>query len=249
VDLRNVTWDVGLNLNTLHNELVEVANVAPINNRRCFKPGIEIAAFCVNQIVAVDTVTGIVTVSDTAEFLGGQLPKREGNLRTTLTLFRAFRIYAQADGKFDYLIYNFGREFRDRLNGPNANSREGVFTREELGLSLYEWYRLHPNGIRTASGATTGLTNEDEDYFEDGGYIRLRELSLTWSLPASLVDRLHLGGGASLTVGGRNLALWTDYRGYDPEVLAVDTDAAIFRADLFTVPPSRRLFARVNVQF
>jgi hypothetical protein len=124
-----------------------------------------------------------------------------------------------------------------------------VFTREELGLSLYEWYRLHPNGIRTASVATTGLTNEDEDYFEDGGYIRLRELSLTWSLPASLVDRLHLGGGASLTVGGRNLALWTDYRGYDPEVLAVDTDAAIFRADLFTVPPSRRLFARVNVQF
>ena len=56
--------------------------------------------------------------------------------------------------------------------------------------------------------------------------------------------------GLSLTVGGRNLALWTDYLGYDPEVLAVEPSGAqLFRADLFTVPQAKRAFARFNVQF
>jgi hypothetical protein len=54
----------------------------------------------------------------------------------------------------------------------------------------------------------------------------------------------------SLTVGGRNLGISTDYKGYDPEVLAIGDDVdQLFRADLFTVPPSRRVFARVNFQF
>jgi hypothetical protein len=247
LDRRNVVWDVSMIVNTLKNELVHVENVAPVNDRRCFKPGIEIAAFCVNRIVDVDTITGVVTVTDTAEFLGGQIPKREGSLGTTLTLFQNFRLYAQADGKWDFRIYNFGTEFRDRLNGSNSNSEKAVLTREELGLSLYEWYRLHPTAVRTESGANAGLTNADEDYFEDGSYMRLRELSLTWMVPATIAERLGLNRGTSITVGGRNLALWTDYTGYDPEVLAVDSN--FFRADLFTVPQVRRLFARLNLQF
>jgi TonB-dependent starch-binding outer membrane protein SusC len=247
LDRRNVVWDVSMFMNTLENELVHVENISPLSDRRCFKPGVELAAFCVNRIIDVDTLTGRVTVTDTAEFLGGQIPKREGSLGTTLSLFQDFRIYAQADGKWDFLIYNFGREFRERLNGPNSNSERAVLTREELGLSLYEWYRLHPTSIRTESGANAGLTSADEDYFEDGSYVRFRELSLTWMVPASLVERVGLDRGTSITVGGRNLALWTDYLGYDPEVLAVDSD--FFRADLFTVPQARRFFARLNIQF
>jgi TonB-dependent starch-binding outer membrane protein SusC len=247
LDRRNVVWDVTAMMNTLKNELVHVENISPLNDRRCFKPGMELAAFCVNRIVDVDTTTGVVTVTDTAEFLGGQIPKREGSLGTTLSLFRDFRIYAQADGKWDFKIYNFGREFRERLNGPNSNSERAVLTREELGLSAEEWYRLHPTSIRTESGATAGLTSADEDYFEDGSYTRFRELSLTWMVPASLVERVGFARGTSITVGGRNLALWTDYTGYDPEVLAVAND--FFRADLFTVPQARRFFARLNLQF
>jgi len=247
LDRRNAVWDVSMMVNTLKNRLVHVENVPPLADRRCFKPGIEIAAYCVNRITDVDTVSGIVTVTDTAEFLGGQIPKREGSLGTTLTLFRDFRVYAQADGKWDFRIYNFGAEFRDRLNGANSNSEKAVLTREELGLSLYQWYRLHPNGIRTESGSPAGFTSADEDWFEDGSYVRFRELSVTWLVPAAIAQSLRLARGTSITVGGRNLALWTDYSGYDPEVLALDSD--FFRADLFTVPQVRRLFARVNLQF
>jgi hypothetical protein len=200
-----------------------------------------------NRIIAIDTITGIVTVSDTSEFLGGQMPKREMSLNTTATLFRNFRIYAQADGKFDYRQYNNGAEFRDRLLGGGSNSRKAVLTRDELGLSAYDYYRLRPNGVRNESGQSLGLTSMREDYFEDASHIRLREVSVTWTLPQSLLEPLRLTRGASLTVGGRNLALWTDYTGYDPEVQGVTN--SLFRVDLFTVPQTRRLFVRARVQF
>jgi TonB-linked SusC/RagA family outer membrane protein len=247
VNRANLIWDVGLLMNTLHNEIVAIENVNPINDRRCFKPGLEIAAWCVNRIQSVDTLTGVVIVSDTAEFLGGQMPKREGSLNTTATFFGSFRLYAQADGKFDFLTYNNGAEFRDRLNGANSNSQKAVLTREELGMSQYEWTRLHPTAVRNESGASVGLTSMREDYFEDGSYIRLREVSLTWTVPPSILERIHLSKPISLTVGGNNLALWTDYSGYDPEVEGANS--SLFRVDLFTVPQTRRLFARARVQF
>jgi hypothetical protein len=55
-------------------------------------------------------------------------------------------------------------------------------------------------------------------------------------------------------VGGRNLGLWfSDYEGDDPDVLGTGPEAAglnqIFNADVFTTPPSRRWFARLNLQF
>src|SRR6185503_21146921 len=96
-----------------------------------------------------------------------------------------------------------------------------VLSREQLGLSLYDFYRLHPTKVVGVGGATLGLTQEDEDYFQDAGYIRFRELSLSWTIPASISRRLHVAQ-SSLTVGGRNLGVSTKYKGYDPEVLATD---------------------------
>jgi hypothetical protein len=206
----------------------------------------ELAAFCVNRIKSIDTATGVVTVSDTAEFLGGQLPKYEGSANTTLTLFRNFRFYVQADTKRQYRIYDYGKEFQDRTS---PNSALGVLPQSQLGLSNYDWYRLHPTKVVGVSGTTLGVTQEDEDYFPDASYTRLREVSVTWTLPAAVSQRLRVSG-STLTVGGRNLYMWTKYPGYDPEVLSVDDQfGSLFRADLFTVPQVRRVFARFNVQF
>jgi hypothetical protein len=101
--------------------------------------------------------------------------------------------------------------------------------------------------VRNQSGATVGLTSARQDYFEDGSYVRLREVSLTWTLPPSLLRHARLSKPVSLTVGGNNLALWTDYTGYDPEVEGVGN--SLFRVDLFTIPQARRMFVRARVEF
>jgi TonB-linked SusC/RagA family outer membrane protein len=63
------------------------------------------------------------------------------------------------------------------------------------------------------NGPGSGFTGPAETFIEDASFIRLREVSLSYLLPLPAL------GLQSLTVrlSGRNLALWSDYTGTDPE--------------------------------
>ena len=54
------------------------------------------------------------------------------------------------------------------------------------------------------------------DHFEPGDFTRWRELSITATVPLNLVSWLRIGS-AQVSIQGRNLALWTKYKGPDPE--------------------------------
>jgi len=53
-------------------------------------------------------------------------------------------------------------------------------------------------------------------HYEPGDFTRWREVSLTTTVPLNFVRWLHLGS-AQVSLQGRNLALWTKYKGPDPE--------------------------------
>ena len=63
-----------------------------------------------------------------------------------------------------------------------------------------------------------------EYWIEDGSFVKLRELSATYSFDGRPVRRFFREG-VDLTVSGRNLAVWTDYSGYDPEINLFGTNA------------------------
>ncbi len=238
-------WDANLNLNTLSNEIESMGSITPfISNNQCFKPGIELAAWCVPVVLSVDTVAGRTIVSDTARMAGGQLPKYGGSFSSTFTFLRAFRVFALVDGKFDYHVYNLTRDFRDR---SLRNSAESQLPRGQGGDSVVDSLRRFGPFVTETGGTPVGTALVRGPYISDGDYVRFRELSLTWSVPASLIRGIGLGG-ASLSVGGRNLGLWTKYDGFDPEVMGVENTTP-FLGDVFTMPQSKRLFARLNVQF
>lgn len=95
---------------------------------------------------------------------------------------------------------------------------------------------LVPNSVRvTASGDTVPNTGADAIYIDsqsywgapgvyattetnvyDASFVKLRDVTLTYELPASLTQRLRISG-AQIGVTGRNLALWTDTPHIDPE--------------------------------
>jgi hypothetical protein len=55
-----------------------------------------------------------------------------------------------------------------------------------------------------------------DGYINDASYVKLRELSVAYTLP----DRLNRFGSfsrASIGIAGRNLHTWTKYPGLDPE--------------------------------
>lgn len=64
--------------------------------------------------------------------------------------------------------------------------------------------------------ARYGFTGEAEAYIYSTSWVRLRELSLSYSLPRNFLDKTFLSGGR-ITLSGRNLFLNTKYPGVDPE--------------------------------
>jgi TonB-dependent starch-binding outer membrane protein SusC len=90
-----------------------------------------------------------------------------------------------------------------------------------------------------------GVANEA--YIEDGSFTRFRELSATFRLPTEFAQRVG-ASASSLTLGMRNVALWTDYSGPDPDIIS-DQFGEFTRSDFLSVPNTRRLTARINFQF
>jgi TonB-linked SusC/RagA family outer membrane protein len=86
-----------------------------------------------------------------------------------------------------------------------------------------------------------------EDQIEDGSWFRLRELTLGYDLPKSLLAKLRLQS-ANFSVYGRNLLLITDYSGVDPETnLRGDSNSTGW--DYYNLPNTRSYGASLSVKF
>jgi outer membrane receptor protein involved in Fe transport len=84
-------------------------------------------------------------------------------------------------------------------------------------------------------------------YVEDGGFLKLRELSLSYDVPTRLLGRRV--SSAQLQLSGRNLKTWTKYSGYDPEVSNFGNVAAGRNQDVTPFPPSRTFWLGLNLVF
>jgi hypothetical protein len=80
--------------------------------------------------------------------------------------------------------------------------------------------------------------------------VKLRELSLSYTLDQSVIQKMRLGGRASsvkLALIGRNLKTWTDYSGFDPDVTSGQDFN--FRIDGFRYPNFRTITGQVEIIF
>ncbi|HET9985938.1 MAG TPA: SusC/RagA family TonB-linked outer membrane protein [Longimicrobiales bacterium] len=90
---------------------------------------------------------------------------------------------------------------------------------------------------------------DSRPYMEDGSYIKLREVTLSYRLPQNAVPRLFGGGAPNvrLSVSGRNLLVFTKYSGLDPEVSNFGNQAVARNIDVAPFPPSRSFWFSVDV--
>jgi TonB-linked SusC/RagA family outer membrane protein len=243
----NVSWDLRLGANTLHNEVTDMGGIPAFGTLNRVEEGLQLGAWITNRILSIDDQTGVVTVDSIPTFFGNVLPTFEGNLSTTITLFRNFRIYGSFDTKRGYKVRNFTDFFRETQLVRSDNRLD------TLKLSRHERLRRYGNptagqpAFVTPSGVGKTVNDVQEAYIQDGDFVRFREFSVTYTLPFT-VARAFRAQAASVTISGQNLKLWTNYEGYDPEVVS-NAGAAFNRDDFFTQPPVRRWIARVNLTF
>jgi hypothetical protein len=91
------------------------------------------------------------------------------------------------------------------------------------------------------------ILGSDAGYVEDASFVKLRELSLTLLAPNDWARRVGTSNLA-LTIAGRNLATWTDYKGFDPE-LNWNGTSNYSTADFLTQPPVRYFTARLSLNW
>lgn len=112
---------------------------------------------------------------------------------------------------------------------------------------------LNNNAIGTAANRWVryGFGTLGEENVEDASWVRLRQVRLTYSLPQSLMDNVRGISGVDIALTGRNLLLFTGYRGIDPETNLIGTTQGEngFGLDYFNNPNTRGYGVNLTVTF
>ena len=86
-----------------------------------------------------------------------------------------------------------------------------------------------------------------EECMEDGGYVKLRELSVAYTVDNDWVSRSLGFNSIDLRLAGRNLKTWTDYTGFDPETEFGQAIQLTRGMDYFNMPQSRSFIFSVGL--
>jgi TonB-dependent SusC/RagA subfamily outer membrane receptor len=143
--------------------------------------------------------------------IGDPNPKWMGSLLNEFTIARKLRLRALLDGVFGNDIMNLSTRAQNAGIASNSKSYE-------LELLPYGDPRKLPP---TFNSRTQGIF---EYWIEDGTFVKLREVSASYNFDSAPFRKVFRDG-LDLTLSGRNLYVWTDYSGYDPEINLFGTNA------------------------
>jgi hypothetical protein len=98
----------------------------------------------------------------------------------------------------------------------------------------------------TVGGLGSGFTGPFSQFIEDGSFVKLRDVSVSYTLDQDWLKRTGFVNSIELTLSGRNLKTWTDYTGIDPEsnLTAQSTGRGL---DYFNNPQTRSYVFTVNL--
>ncbi|HEX7836941.1 MAG TPA: SusC/RagA family TonB-linked outer membrane protein [Kofleriaceae bacterium] len=83
-------------------------------------------------------------------------------------------------------------------------------------------------------------------YIEDGSFVKVREVSVAYTLPKRMVSQLGPVRNLQLSLSGRNLLTFTGYTGLDPEVSNFGNQPIGRNFDVTPYPPSRTYWFSVT---
>ncbi len=88
-------------------------------------------------------------------------------------------------------------------------------------------------------GIGSGFTGPSSQFIEDGGFVKLREIAVAYTLNQPWVRTIFGFDAIDVRVSGRNLKTWTKYSGVDPETSLFGADVAQQGFDYFGTPQTR----------
>lgn len=149
---------------------------------------------------------GVIDEND-KEYCGSGIPKVELNLNLNVA-WKGFDLMAVIGSAFGYKIYNGNRYLYESMNaGSNF-----------LSTTLNAWTPENPNTDipRAIFNDPNGNLKESDRFLENGSFLRMRQLQIGYTLPASLTRKAYIEN-LRFYVSAENLFTITNYKGVDPE--------------------------------
>ena len=155
-------------------------------------------------------LNGDLTMSNAdVTFIGRGQPIHTGGFSNNFS-YKGFELNVFFQWSYGNDIYNANRLL---LEG-NSNGFGNI---NQFASYVNRW---SPENQTNANYRTRGqgpIGYHSSRVVEDGSYLRLKTVSLSYILPTRLINKLNMSN-LSLNVSAQNLVTWTNYSGMDPEV-------------------------------
>ncbi len=164
------------------------------------------------------------------KIIGDPNPKWTGSFTTNLT-YDKFTFNVLLDAVYGFSIYNWNRVTANNVGwGPLAD-------KELKG-------EVNRGTVASIAGGINGQRIQEE-HVEDGSFVKIREIGLSYSFGGIK------GAFENLSVGfsGRNLISFDNYLGFDPETNSAGQSDRVRGDDFGAMPIPRSYMLRVAVKF
>lgn len=196
---------------------------------------------------------GIVDDHDRG-IIGNTMPKFFGGINQQFT-YKGWDLSVFFNFQYGNQVYNANKlEFSSGYT-PNSNM---------LSIMEGRWTNIDGNGNVVTDPDGLAALNENATIWsplrtassfyphswaiEDGSFIRLNNLSIGYTLPRELLQKVRINN-LRIYATGNNLAIWTRYSGYDPEVSTRRSTPVTPGVDYAAYPRSKAYIMGINMSF
>lgn len=214
---------------------VEYAGVDPANGNALFYKNTK------NTDGTIDRSTTNVYSQAQRTVVGSPLPKWIGGITNTFS-YKGIELSVFFNGVFGNKLNFYGVGRFSSANGRYEDNQTvnqlDAWTTENRDTKVPQARLFYNNGAQASSR-----------FIEDGSFIRLRNVTLAYNLPKSLINKVKLSN-VRLYVTGQNLLTFTKYSGWDPEVNADDVVSNIALGyDFYTTPQAKTITGGLTINF
>ena len=177
---------------------------------------------------------GIIDSRDRT-FMGNMFPKFVGGFNFDAK-YKGFSLAVRTDYSLGATIYNEARaRFVGQFHGNYGLISESLQSWQKEGditdVPRYRWAdQTNQNNLfrSEASGAAynSNMFQGNSRYYESGDYLCLREITFSYTVPKSVVEKIKLTS-VRVYVTGSNLYYFTKYSGLSPEVQGIDGGSSL----------------------
>ncbi|HEX8313975.1 MAG TPA: TonB-dependent receptor, partial [Flavisolibacter sp.] len=253
---KDLTWNMSVSYSNNDNKITSLYSDNVPNTLSRLKIGQPINTFYLvrwaginadngkNQFYKADgSITDVYSASD-AVLLEGKSPlvKYFGSVNTSLS-YKGIDLSAQ--------VYYSGGNYIMNYMWQNAASDGESFNNNQF-VEAFNYWKKPGDKVQYANplDPSQNITYTTDKYLQKGDYITLRDVTLGYTLPASIVSKARIKG-LRLFLQGTNLWLGTKFKG-TPEVGQANSETTTpvqGQSTLYGYPPIKAMTLGVNVSF